>query len=154
MTIRKATLDDIESLIRLRVDYLTEEKGSLTQDDESAIRTQLRKYFSKHIPVNTFVGILAEIDGEIVSTAYLSIFEKPANQAFITGVTGTLFNVLTYPRYRRKGIASKVIKQIVEEARGIGVSCLDLSATSDGKKLYEKFGFKEHRYTPMYLPFS
>ena len=70
---------------------------------------------------------------------------------FITGITGTLLNVLTYPEHRRKGIATKVIGKIIDEAKKVGVSHINLSATSDGKYLYEKMGFKESNYTTMGL---
>jgi GNAT superfamily N-acetyltransferase len=149
--LRKANVDDVELLIRLRIDYLTEDKGKPSQDEEAAIKSQLKKYFSKHIPNNTFIGILAELDGKIVSTAYLAVSEKPANQVFITGVTGTMVNVLTYPEYRRKGIATKVIEKLIEEAKAVGVSHINLSATADGKFLYEKMGFKKSDYIAMGL---
>jgi len=151
VVLRKASIDDIELLIRLRIDYLTEDKGKPSKDEETAIKTQLKKYFSKHIPNNTFIGVLAEMDGKIVSTAYLAVAEKPANQVFITGVTGTMLNVLTYPEYRRKGIATKVLDKLIEEAKAVGVSHIDLSATDDGKYLYEKIGFKKSNYIAMGL---
>ena len=147
----KATLDEIELLIRLRIDYLTAYRGKLTQEEETAVISQLRVYFDKHIIDDTFIGIIAEIDGSAVSAAYLAISEKPANPAFITGITGTLLNVLTYPEYRRKGIATKVINKIIEEAKEYGVSRIDLSATSEGKYLYKKMGFNESSYIAMGL---
>ena len=103
----------------------------------------------KHIPENSFIGMLAEIENTVVSAAYLSISEKPANPSFITGVTGTLLNVLTYPSYRNKGYATKVIQKIIEEAIQCGVSSIDLSATNSGKPLYEKLGFHVSNYTSM-----
>ena len=151
MVLRKANLDDIDLLIRLRIDYLNEEKGKLSHEEESTVIKQLRTYFTKHISNNTFIGVFAEIESNVVSMAYLSVFEKPANQTFITGVTGTLFNVLTYLEYRGKGIATKVINKVIEEAKALNVSRIDLFATSDGKYLYEKMGFKEPNYTAMYL---
>jgi len=154
MIMRKATVDDINLLIKLRMDYLIEDGGNLTHDEKNAVKKQLESYFAKHIPDNSFIGVLAEIDGNVVSAAYLSISEKPANPSFITGITGTLLNVLTYPEYRRKGIATKVIKKIIEEAEQLGVSSIELSATSDGKPLYEKLGFHISNYTTMKMKLS
>jgi len=151
VVLRKANLDDVELLIQLRIDYLTIDKGKPSYHEETAIRNQLKKYFSKHIPDNTFIGILAEVNGGIASTAYLAVSEKPANQVFMTGITGTILNVLTYPEHRRKGIATKVLKELIEEAKAVGVSYIDLSSTSDGKVLYEKMGFKETKYIAMSL---
>ena len=149
--LRKAGLEDMESLLRLRIDYLNEDRGNLTHEEETTIKVQLEKYFLKHIPNGTFIGIFAETDGLIVSVAYLAISEKPANTVFITGITGTLLNVLTHPEYRRKGIATKVIDKIIEEAKAVRVSHIDLSATLGGKGLYEKMGFKESNNTAMSL---
>lgn len=149
MIIRKATINNIDLLIKLRFDYLIEDNGSLTHDEKTAIQEQLRDYFEKHIQDNTFIGVIAEMDSQIVSTAYLAISEKPANPVFITGKTGTLLNVLTYPEFRRKGIATKVITFLLEEAKKVGVSSIELSATSDGKPLYEKVGFITSKYTAM-----
>ena len=149
--LRKATIDDIELLIQLRLDYLTEDKGEMSAEVKNAITQQLKGYFNKAIANKTFIGIFAEIEGNVVATAYLSIFEKPANPNFITGITGTLLNVFTYPDYRRKGIATKIINRIINEAKDIGVSHIDLAATADGKFLYEKLGFKVSSYTAMGL---
>ena len=143
MVLRKVNTNDIDLLIKLRLDYLTEDLGSLSQENWSKIKSQLESYFHKHIPDGTFIGVVAENNGVVLSTAYLAIFEKPANLAFITGKTGTLMNVLTYASYRRQGIATKVVSKIIEEAKLCGVCSIDLSATSDGKPLYQKLGFSE-----------
>jgi len=152
MLIRKANLDDIDTLIKIRVDYLLADRGSLTLEEEAAVRAQLKRYFPEHIN-RDFIATLVEIDHQVVSAAFLAIAEKPANPAFITGKTGTLLNVLTYPEYRRRGIATRIIREIIEEAKKLDVSSIDLSATPDGKALYEKLGFIEpkSKYTRMKL---
>lgn len=151
MVIRKATVQDIDTLIQLRMDYLVGERDTLSDEEVTAMKQQLKPYFSKHISDNTFIGMLAETEGQVVSVAYLVISEKPASPSFITGMTGTLLNVLTYPEYRHKGIATKVINKVIEEARLLDVSSIDLSATSDGKPLYVKLGFHISNYTSMRL---
>jgi GNAT superfamily N-acetyltransferase len=150
MNIRKAAIEDINILIKLRIDYLLADRGYLTKDEETAIGLQLTSYYKKHIN-RDFIALLAEVDNNVVSTAFLVISEKPANPAFITGKTGTLLNVFTYPKYRKMGLATKLICQIIDEAKQLCVSSIDLLATQDGKPLYEKLGFAEPEYTPMKL---
>lgn len=151
MNIRKATIEDIDLLIKLRIDYLLTDIGSLSRAEESAIRLQLKTYFLEHIN-NNFVAILAEEAGKVLGTAFLAIAEKPANPTFLTGKTGTLLNVMTYPEYQKKGIAGKVVTTIIKEAKHLGVSSLDLLATQAGKSLYTKLGFAESpEYTAMKL---
>ena len=152
MNIRKSTIEDIEILIKLRLDYLIADGGSLTEEEKTIIISQLKGYYKKHID-DDFIAVLAEIGGKVIASAFLVITEKPANPAFITGKTGTLLNVLTYPEYRRRGIAKKVIELLISEAKQLGVACIELSATLDGKPLYEKLGFTagNSKYTPMKL---
>jgi len=150
MNIRKATIEDIDILIKLRLDFLLADIGNLTANEETAIRIQLESYFTKHIN-HDFIAILAETDNNVVSTAFLAISERPANPAFITGKTGTLLNVFTYPKYRRMGYSTKAISQIINEAKQLGVSSIDLSATQDAKPMYEKLGFIVPKFTAMRL---
>jgi GNAT superfamily N-acetyltransferase len=148
-SVRLATVEDIDLLVKLRYDYLTEDRGGLTGGEKAAIEAQLREYLAKHIPGGSFIAAIAEAGGEAVGTAFLAISERPTNPAFITGRVGVLLNVLTYPRFRRLGIATKVITALIGEAERAGVSSVELSATGDGKPLYEKLGFHVSRYTAM-----
>jgi len=152
MNIRIANIKDIDLLIKVRFDYLMADFGNITEWEEKVMRSQLLNYYKKNIG-DSFIAILAEIDNEIVSVAFLVITEKPVNPLFITGKTGILLNVFTYPKYRRKGIALKVISRIIEEAKKRGLSLIELSSTSAGKQLYENYGFRElkSKYTKMKL---
>ncbi|UWG96262.1 GNAT family N-acetyltransferase [Dehalobacter sp. DCM] len=150
MEVRKAGIEDINILIKLRLDFLSTFFGTLSPDDEASIRLQLPSYFKKHIN-QEFLAILVEVDNKIASTAFLSISEKPASPSFITGKTGTLLNVLTYPEYKRMGFATKAVIKIIEEAKNLGVSSIDLSASADGERLYEKLGFTKQECPEMRL---
>ena len=152
MNIYQATLADIDDLIQLRIDFLTMDQGRLSDQNEKEIRAQLKVYLAKHIPLKDFIAVIAKHPtGKIASAAFLIIQERPANPSFITGLTGTLLNVVTYPEFRRKGIASQVIGEIINEARQKRVSSIDLYATDDGRELYKKLGFVEPSYTSMRL---
>lgn len=151
MQIRKAALTDIDLLIRLRIDFLGE-LHPLSPGESETISASLRDYFGRHIPAGTCMAMLAFDGEEPVSTAYLGICEKPANRSFVNGVTATLLNVWTHPNYRRQGIATGLIRALIEDARQAGVSSIDLSATEAGRPVYEKLGFEpDPFYTEMRL---
>lgn len=151
-TIRKATRDDLDTLIRLRLDFLYEEKGSLTPEEEEKILFQLNSYFPRELDQRC-IAYLAEREHITVAAAFLVVGERPAGPAFVTGKTATLLNVFTYPPYRRQGIAAMVLQAILEEAARLNISFIDLAATATGKPLYEKLGFTERKskYTDMRL---
>lgn len=154
MEIRRAKVDDTELLIQLRIDFL-QDMHPLTAAEEEAIRKSLRGHFAKHIPAGTCIAMLAFERDEAVSVAYLSICEKPANRSWPTGITATLLNVWTHPDYRRRGLATQLIRALIDEARQAGVSNIDLSATEEGRPVYEKLGFEvSTEHTEMRLKLS
>ena len=151
MIIRKATLNDLDYLIALRLDYLRIDYGNLTIVKEEAIMSQLKKYIPSHLADGDFIAVLAEEKSMIVSSAFLVIIEKPASLAFLTGKTGIILNVLTYPEYRHRGIAFHVVSTLINEAKSSGISQIELLATNAGKPLYKKLGFDTSGYTSMQL---
>ncbi len=152
ITYRKASETDIDTLIRLRLDYLSADRGELSNDETEAVVMQLKDYFPKHLN-SSFIALLSEYSGQAVSSVFMAVSEKPANPAFISGKTATIMNVFTYPDYRCMGIATKLLTMMICEARVMNISYLELSATDSGKPLYEKLGFvhKQSKYTEMRL---
>jgi N-acetylglutamate synthase-like GNAT family acetyltransferase len=49
--------------------------------------------------------------------------------------------VHTAAPYRRQGLSTRVLQQILEEAGALGLGEIFLDYTADGKALYEKLGF-------------
>jgi len=137
---RRADGEDIPLLINMRLAYLSEDYGGLTEEQTCAIRSQLSGYLKKHLNEDLLVFI-CEDGNAIVSTVFLHIIERPANPGFITGLTGTILNVYTLPQYRKKGIAGSLMRMAIEEAKCRNLSYLDLKATQAGYPLYRKLGF-------------
>lgn len=97
------------------------------------------------------VAYIAYSNDKIISTVLLYISEKPANPHNIRSKTGEVLNVITEPDFRRKGIAQKLIKIMLDDARDMKLSAVKLDATDMGKTMYLKAGFKpeKSRYTAM-----
>ena len=149
MNIRKAGIDDIDLIIKLRIDYLREERGLTSLEEQEILKDELKVYLHKRIPSGDFIVFIAEDNGNIISTAFLSVIERPPRTALSSNLTGTIYNVFTYAEFRRKGYATKVISAILEEAKVLNIASVDLLATEDGKYLYEKLGFQTVNYTYM-----
>lgn len=154
VVIRKASAEDISSLTRLWFDFFAADGGSPSPSQRILTEGQLAAYFKRRIEDGTFIASLAEVGGAVVSAAFLVILEKPTNLYCLTGKGGTLLNVLTYPDYRRKGLAKDVLRLLFDEALKNGVEFIELLATEEGLPLYEKLGFSASKYTPMRLFFG
>ena len=145
MNVRMANHNDVDKLIKVRFDYFATENWELTNDKRDMICSQLRQYYAKHLDLDFFAAFVEDDIGNIISTAFLVIFEKPANLSWPTGKTGMILNVLTYPEYRKMGYATNTMNLLIEEAKKQDVSYIELSASDFGKSLYRKLGFQEHQ---------
>ena len=63
--------------------------------------------------------------------------------AFITGKTGTVFNVYTRQEYRKQGYAKQLMNVLLEDAKANALSVIELKATEDGYHLYKTVGFED-----------
>lgn len=150
MEIRKASLNDMTELINLRIDCLRAMDG-LTDEQEAEIRVKLEPYYRQHINHDLIIAIAETAQNTIVSIAFLVLSDFPPKPSVITGRIGTLLNVYTCPEHRSSGIATKAVRFLIEEAKRLNVSSIELSATPEGKPLYEKLNFKEPHYAAMEL---
>lgn len=141
-------ITDIDTLVKLRFDYISTEID-LNAEDKAKLEPKLREYFKEYVSEEKFTAYAMEIDGEIVSAAFLIIDEKPPGLNNLNGRYGTIMNVFTYPQHRGKGYASCVMSSLIVDADNIFITVLDLYSTKAGKRLYEKLGFKEIEYSAM-----
>ena len=144
MNVERAGVDDIDALVKLRLDYLREDQGSLSEDDRTVIRRDLPGYFQAHLDKDLFVYVIRE-DHVIVSCAFLLIIEKPMSPSFINGKTGIVLNVYTCPSARRKGYAGAVMRTMISDAKEKNLSVIELKSTEDGYRLYRSVGFIDDR---------
>ena len=151
MIVRKTTEKDMELLVQLRIDFLLDQNPEKTLANQEQLINNLYAYFEKAIMRNEFLAVVAEEEGKAVSTAFMSIAERPPRPGNSSNRVGTIYSVYTDPEYRRRGIATKVLQLLLQEAKENNVATVDLSATADGRPLYEKLGFKLPNYTYMKL---
>lgn len=142
MIFDKATIEDIGVLTDLRIAYLNEDLGVISNENLELMQVSLPSYYEKHLNKD-LMAYVARDEMDIVSCAFLLIVEKPMSPSFITGKTGTVLNVYTKLDYRKKGYAKKLITTMLEDAKAEGLSIIELKATEDGYSLYKSVGFED-----------
>ncbi len=142
MKVEKAGTNDIDALVRMRLDYLLEDNGSLKDSDVIEIRRDLPDYYRAHMNKDLFIYVVRE-EHTIVACAFLLVIEKPMSPAFINGRTGTVLNVYTCPAKRHKGYARMIMESLLAEAEKLQLSVVDLKSTHDGYHLYQSVGFAD-----------
>ncbi|MFT8315833.1 MAG: hypothetical protein ABF633_16530 [Clostridium sp.] len=66
MIIRKVTEDDIESLVKLRINQLIDEGYSLKNENNEMISNEMRNYFQKNIRTDRYISWIAVDEERIV----------------------------------------------------------------------------------------
>jgi GNAT superfamily N-acetyltransferase len=139
--IREANLDDLETLVQLRL-ALLREAGNLKSDASTGILAEaIRQYLTRTLPAAKFVAWVAEVNGEIIGTSGVVMFERPPIYGNLSGMEAYVMNIYTIPNWRGSGVATALLGEIISYVRKTDARRIWLHATEDGKRLYEKVGF-------------
>jgi ribosomal protein S18 acetylase RimI-like enzyme len=137
MNIRKATDADLDVVMSIRIEML-KVVNRLSEDTlfDQELIDNTREYYrgSNHTTV-------LAIDHEVIGCATICYIKILPTHDHPSGKRAHIMNVYTRSNYRRQGIALRMMKMLIEEARQKGVSEISLDATEAGRPLYESCGF-------------
>ncbi|MBP5775376.1 MAG: GNAT family N-acetyltransferase [Clostridiales bacterium] len=141
---------DTDELIRLRIAYMADDFGSVSEEEKASMEKQLPDYFERKLGTE-LVAFTARYEGRIVSVAYLHIIEMPANSILLNGLYADVLSVYTEKEHRGKGLCTRLMQDLIAYGKEAGLGRIDLSATKEGFPIYKKLGFAESeaRYIPM-----
>ena len=134
---RRLTEKEITTFIGMRIQQLREEGAK----EEIDLIPALRECYMRHMADGTFVSWLAWDGENIIGTSGMSFVEKPPYFGCPSGKMGLLSSMYTNPKYRRMGIARKLLSRVVNDAREYGCGTIQITASDMGVKLYADFGF-------------
>lgn len=143
MYFRFAAPEDAEPLALLRAAMRRERETLPPPQDETAFLKANIDYFSKSIADGSYIGVIAEHNGEIAGTGGICLHIHPPSYAVQNGKTACLLNMYTRPEFRGQGIAGKILAILVDKAAEMQCCKVFLNASDMGKPLYQKFGFTD-----------
>ena len=155
ITYQMATRADIPQLIKRRVEFLLGFFPETPRESVPNLETHLQAFFEAELDSPLFRCVVAKSGGEIVGTGCLAVRKQPGHFIDQCGSVGFILFMYTVPRYRRKGICSQIVHELVELGRQSGITAFELRASADGEKVYQKIGFHIHneptyrRYLPV-----
>ena len=138
MLIREITPEDIETIARMRVQMLDE----VTEDPLPwQLEGSVRRFVWKHMQDRTCLGVVAEVDGQVIADAVIYLFETMPDEVNVRGLTAMLYNVYTLPEYRGQGIMARMLPEVIRLAKEAGAVELKMTAEKKAIPLYERMGF-------------
>jgi ribosomal protein S18 acetylase RimI-like enzyme len=144
--IRRVEDVDVPMMTAARLNYLTEMQGQRSPEYLQELQQNLQTFFIETIKEGSFFALLAEFDGEVVSYGGMIVKKIPGDLNKSSYLEGDILNMYTLPAYRRKGISSLILEELLKEAKEMGISKVALHCSKDGEPLYRKFGFEDPVY--------
>jgi ribosomal protein S18 acetylase RimI-like enzyme len=148
-TIRRAELDDVETIVRHGA-RMFESMGARDLQwvpvAERALRDGLQH--------ERMVAVVAEdpiASQRLVSSAVAVLWQRLPTPWNETGSSAYVQYVWTEPEHRRRGIARRVLDELIRSLRDAGVAGVDLNAAPMAQSLYAAEGFKPSRNPAMHL---
>ncbi len=141
ITIRQAAVAGVPDLVRRRR-AMSEAMGFDDAVQLAAADAAAAAYFAEAIPAGRFHGWLAITSaGAAVGSGGVVVDQHPPGPSNLSGQIGYIMNVVTAPRYRRQGIARRIMQVILKWLAEQGIQRVTLHTTEMGRPLYEELGF-------------
>lgn len=138
---KRATIGDIEELVRTRIIVL-HAANKLSEDvDMSVVEQESYEYYKRALETGAHIAYLVYDKGRFIGAGGVSFYQVMPTYHNPSGKKAYIMNMYTSPEYRRQGVAFHTLDLLVREAKERGVLQIALEATDMGRPLYERYGF-------------
>ena len=145
---------ELEAMAKHRIKYLSELYRVISEDDTEKLKNDLVEYFKQSMKNGTFLAIKAELNREVIAYGAMIIKHIPGDFKQSTYKEAEILNMYTLPSFRRKGIGSRILEELVKIARSRSICKISLHTSKAAEDLYRNFGFREPEYPYLELNFA
>ena len=138
---KRATMEDIEELVRTRIIVLRAANKLSDDEDMSVVEEESYAYYGRALETGEHIAYLVYDNGKFIGAGGVSFYQVMPTYHNPTGKKAYIMNMYTASEYRRQGIAFHTLDLLVKDARKQGISQITLEATEMGRPLYERYGF-------------
>ena len=146
LRIRRVEVSDVPLMTASRIGYLAEMQGERSETYKKELQKKQDVFFLQTMQEGSFFALMAEYEGKAVSYGGMILKKIPGDFNQSSYLEGDILNMYTLPEYRRNGISSRILEELLKEARTMGISKVALHCSKDGEPLYRKFGFEDPVY--------
>lgn len=140
-SLRRAELKDVPTMASHRV-RMFEDMGILAENESAPLLEASALWLEEQMLQDKYVGWLVEHEGEIISSGGIHLREtSPVPGCPRIGTGGHLVNIYTEPAHRRRGLARLIVNTILQWCSENQVDHITLTASEEGRPLYEALGF-------------
>ncbi len=141
LTVRSATLADVPIIIAHRHEMFAEMQRG-TPGQLRAMDRAFRPWIERALHSGIYLGWFVADRDRVAAGAGLLLEDWPATPMDQSARRGYILNVYTHPDYRRRGLARKLMRTILDYCRLHDIRIVSLHASAAGRALYESLGFR------------
>lgn len=152
MIIRLAALDDVETLIKMRMDFTLEHRSNLiiSENAYKEYYEETKDFLVRAIESNQWFIWVAELENKLVSHIFLELIYKVPRPGKKTNPFVYMTNVYTLPEFRGRGIGSKLLQHINTWSKGRNYEFIIVWPSDTSIEFYKGNGYV-HCKEPMEL---
>lgn len=133
--------EDLETLAdhrrKMWLDIHPERKEQIEQSYEPT-----KKWIGEQMQSGRYIAFIARTEtGEIAGSGALWLREDQPRPGNLLLITPYLLSMYTIPKFRKNGVASLITEKAVKWCKDNGYTRVELHASDEGRRVYEKFGF-------------
>ena len=138
---KRATMEDIDELVRTRIIVLRAANKLSDDEDMSVVEEESYAYYRRALESSEHIAYQVYDNGKLIGAGGVSFYQVMPTYHNPTGKKAYIMNMYTALEYRRQGIALHTLDLLVKDAKEQGVLQIALEATDMGRPLYERYGF-------------
>ena len=151
MRVRPMRGEDIGRVADLRIDLFEELDALPEGNDTEPVREAIRSFLERRLRSGGHFTSIVEEDGHILGVGSLEVFERLPYAGNLSGKEGYVLNIYVEPSARKRGVAGRLVADLVDIARGEGIGRLWLHPSAQGRRIYESAGFESRDIEEMQL---
>jgi GNAT superfamily N-acetyltransferase len=141
--IRAADAGDAGIIARHRASMF-QDMGAISAKEYELLLEASERWTADMLANHQYVGWLVEDGPAVIAGGGLLLRELfPVPGCYKVGQSAHIMNVYTEPAYRRRGLARKLMRIILDWCAAQRMDQVTLSASDEGRPLYESLGFKQ-----------
>ncbi len=147
-TVRQATLEDLDLLVRHRRG-MWNAIAHIPQADLDAADRGYRLWARTQIKSNRFAGFIVDVGGEPVASGCVWLMEVQPRPNWKGTTAAYLLSMFTEPAHRGRGHGARIAREAIRYAKARGIHVILLHSSEFGEPIYTRLGFE--RTTEMRL---
>jgi GNAT superfamily N-acetyltransferase len=141
MKYRTADETDVVALAEMRWEFQTEDNDSTPIVSKAEFVEICSNFLKQGLLHKNWVYWIAELEGEIVSHIFIQRVRGVPRPTWLKNAYGYVSNVYTKPTYRRQGIGTELMQQVLNWAKHQEIDVLIVSISEESLTFYERAGF-------------